>query len=321
MSTATLVPETTDLESEDALATLRSTGLRRLATDAFARFRAADGFSHTRALAFQVTLTALPALIAVVGLAAALDQDTLRQVIEGTLNSITPGPTGELFTQAFNRASGEAGSTSGKIALVSGLVTAMISMTLAMAQLERGANRIYGVERDRPSVSKYWHGFWLACTVGTLVALAAVLLVAGRAVGDALGAEVGGALATAWRYGRWPVGVLLVIVGFALLFKESPRRIQPSPSWLAFGSGLGVVLWLLFTALLAIYLEVSKAFGTTYGPLAGLVGGMLWALLTSFAVYLGLAFAAQLEAVRAGAPGPTTGEEANPESATARSGA
>jgi len=35
--------------------------------DAAIRFRAADGFSHSRALAFQVTLTLLPALIAVVG--------------------------------------------------------------------------------------------------------------------------------------------------------------------------------------------------------------------------------------------------------------
>ena len=64
MSTATSVPETFELEGDDALRTLRRTGWARLVKDSFQRFRAADGFSHARALAFQVTLTLLPAVIA-----------------------------------------------------------------------------------------------------------------------------------------------------------------------------------------------------------------------------------------------------------------
>ena len=36
---------------------------------------------------------------------------------------------------------------------------------------------------------------------------------------------------------------------------------------------------------------------------------MLWSFLTSLALHLGLAFAAQLEAVRAGAPNPQTAED------------
>jgi hypothetical protein len=42
-----------------------------------------------------------------------------------------------------------------------------------------------------------------------------------------------------------------------------------------------------------------------------MIGILAWALLTSLAAYLGLAFAAQLEAVRAGVPGPATGQQAN----------
>ena len=41
-------------------------------------------------------------------------------------------------------------------------------------------------------------------------------------------------------------------------------------------------------------------FGATYGSLAGTIAVLLWMLLTSLALFLGLAFAAQLEAVRAG---------------------
>jgi uncharacterized BrkB/YihY/UPF0761 family membrane protein len=72
-----------------------------------------------------------------------------------------------------------------------------------------------------------------------------------------------------------------------------------------------VLLWFGFTGLLALYLGLSTTFGQTYGPLAGMIGILAWALLTSLAAYLGLTFAAQLEAVRAGVPGPATGQHAN----------
>jgi hypothetical protein len=46
MSTATRVPETHELEGDDALNALRRTGWGRLAKDSFQRFRTADGFSQ-----------------------------------------------------------------------------------------------------------------------------------------------------------------------------------------------------------------------------------------------------------------------------------
>ena len=93
MSTATSVPVTRELELEgdDALETLRGDGPPRSPLDAFDRFRAADGFSHARALAFQFALTLVPALIAVIGLATALDQDTFTRIVREVLLDMTPG--------------------------------------------------------------------------------------------------------------------------------------------------------------------------------------------------------------------------------------
>jgi hypothetical protein len=54
MSTAAAVPLTHDLEGDDAVETLRSAGLRSLLRESLMRFRFADGFSHSRALAFQL---------------------------------------------------------------------------------------------------------------------------------------------------------------------------------------------------------------------------------------------------------------------------
>lgn len=305
MSTATPVPQTHELDDDDARDTLRECGRMQLAKDAFKRFRVADGFSHSRALAFQIVLTFLPGIIAFVGLISVINQEQLRQVAQRSLVAVAPGPASKILTQAFQQGAG-----TGAIPLLLGLVGTIIAGTTAMGQLERGANRIYGVERDRPTLSKYGRGLVLACTAGLLSMVSFVLFVGGSALGQAARATgINSTLVTIWSLIRWPLGIVLVIAAFALLFKLSPRRRQPSASWLAHGSAVSAILWFAFTGVLALYLTASKSFGQTYGPLAGIIGILLWALLTSWAVFLGLAFAAQLEAVRAGVPSPQTADE------------
>jgi YihY family inner membrane protein len=311
MSTATSVPETYELEGDDALRTLRHTGWGQLAKDSFVRFRAADGTSHSRSLAFQVMLTLLPFVIALVGLATALNVDQLRQLLTQTVDRLAPGPAGQIFTQAISQGAKSA-ARGGLFALLAGAVAAVASATVAMGQIERGANRIYGVEQDRPTAQKYWNGFKLACTTGVLTVLAFMLIVGGTDVARATGLT--GVVKSVWTLLRWPLSIAFVVVAFALLFRAAPRRHQPSWSWLAVGSGVAVALWFVFTGALALYLEVSSpTFGRTYGPLTGIIAILIWTFLTSLAIYLGLAFAAQLEAVRAGVPGPKSGEQANPE--------
>jgi YihY family inner membrane protein len=310
MSTATSVPETHELEGDDALQTLRNTGWGQLAKDSFVRFRAADGTSHSRSLAFQVVLTLLPFVIAVVGLATAMNVDQLRHLLTQTVDRLAPGPAGQIFTQAISQGAKSA-ARGGLWALLLGAVAALASATVAMGQIERGANRLYGVEQDRPTADKYWNGFKLACTAGILTVVAFLLIVGGSDVARAVG--LSGVVETLWTLLRWPLSIGFVIVAFALLFRAAPRRRQPSWSWLAVGSGMSVLLWFVFTGLLALYLNGSSGtLGRTYGPLTGMIAVLIWSFLTSLAIYLGLAFAAQLEAVRAGVPAPKTEEQANP---------
>jgi YihY family inner membrane protein len=310
MTTATSVPRTRgELEGDEALETLRQIGRRRLVVDSVSRFRAADGFSHSRALAFQFTLTLLPTLIAVVGLAEALDQDTFRRVVEDTINALAPGAAGEILTDALRQGSTSARRESGETALLAGLAAAAIAGTTSMAQIERGANRIYGVERDRPFVRKYLTALVLGLTAGVLALLSFVLLVGGAAMRDAIGG--GDTFDSVWSVARWPLGLAFVVVSISLLFEYAPRRKQPEASWLAFGAGVAALLWLVFMGVLAIYIDATDSFGATYGPLAGTIGVLLWAFLTSVALFLGLAFAAQLEAVRAGITAPRLERDEN----------
>ena len=310
MSTAQSVPPTHgELEGDEALDTLRRCGRRRLVWDAITRFRAADGFSHARALAFQAVLTLLPAIIAVVGLAATLEQEGFSNAVRVTIGALAPGAAGDILTAALRQGSSAATRETGEIAVVGGFLAAVASGMAAMTAIERGANRIYGVERDRPFVRRYLVALALALTAGVLALASVAVLVGGAAIADAIG--WGARVDAVWSVARWPLGLAFTVTSIALLFEVAPRRRQPEASGLAFGAVAAAGLWLAFMGVLALYLEATGAFGATHGPIAGTIGVLLWALLTSIALFGGLALAAQLEAVRAGVPGPRVEREVN----------
>lgn len=309
MSSTNPVPETRDadgseLAADDALHTLRRYGSWHLAHDAFIRFRYADGFSHSRAFALQLCLAAVPFLIALTGLAADLGQDRGGEVMAQTVLALTPGGSDELVAEVLSGR--ERADEAGEVALTLGLLTGLVALTTAMAQVERGANRLYGVERDRPALHKYGRAAVLAVTAGSAAFAGFLLMVAGEPFGDAIEQAYhwGGAAETAWDWLRWPVGLALSVTAIALMFEWAPRRRQPGASWLAVGAGIAVLLWLLTSGALALYVGVSDAFVGIYGPLTAVMALLLWANLTGIALFLGLAFAAQLEAVRAGVPDP-----------------
>jgi YihY family inner membrane protein len=295
MSTANLVPETYQLSGDDAKETLGRTGPKQLLADSFTRLRAADGFSHARSLVFAGALVFVQATIALVGLATMLPKGGFSATIVHALETAVPGPAGAVLTDAVNQAH-QAG-TSHSLALWVGLIGALISGTTLMGQLERGLNRLYGIEVDRPTVRKYSHAFVLAVTAGILGAIGFTIM----AFGDALAS---GTAATVWSFLRWPLGLVLLAASIALLFRWAPNRRQPAWSWLAYGSAIAVVLAMVSTIALALFFSWSHTFGRTYGPLAGMVALLIWLMLVSASVMFGAAVAAQLEAVRAGAPQP-----------------
>jgi uncharacterized BrkB/YihY/UPF0761 family membrane protein len=105
--------------------------------------------------------------------------------VRDTIEELTPGAPGEILTDALRQGSKSA-HESGETALVAGGLAALLSGMSAMGQVERGANRIYGVERDRPFLRKYLVGLALALTAGLFALLSLVVLMGGTASRDAL---------------------------------------------------------------------------------------------------------------------------------------
>jgi YihY family inner membrane protein len=305
MSTANFVPETWNLTGSDVKETLDETGTTRLLSDAFRRLRASDGFSHARSMAFATALILVQGVIALVGLASALGEGRVSEAIVGMLKDLFPGPAGTVLTDAVQQAH-EAGAQNRSLALTLGVIGALITGTTLLGQIERAMNRMYGIESDRPTLYKYARAFVLTISAGLLAVAAFVLTTLGRGLAqvweDSAAQDV-------WNIVRWPVAFGLLVGATVCIFRWSPRRHQPSWSWLTMGALLSVTLVLVVTLALGGILSLSSNLGETYGPLAGFVALLLWTILTSIALLYGVAVAAQLEAVRAGVPEPRRSRE------------
>ncbi len=302
MSSVTRVPETgtmtgDELTADDAWQTVR--GVRwDIWVEAFSRFRYGDGFSHSRNLGLQLCLAFIPMVIALVGLSGTLGTERMGQVLRLTVISLSPTGSGELLRVTLAQ---DVDGDAAEVALWLGLLFSVVTLTTAMGQVERGANRIYGIRRDRPTRQKYTRALALALGAGLPAMIGFGVLLAGSAYGEAM-EQVYGLDDDIVTGSALPLGALLLLVSITAMLRYTPRRREPGWSWLVLGAVVALVLWLAFTGLLAVYIGFSGNFGAVYGPLTNIIALLLWAQLTSVAIFLGLSLAAQLEAARAGVP-------------------
>ena len=250
------------------------------------RFLHADGTSHTRALAYSTMLVMISGFIGLLGLASLMNVEEVRGVVLELGKRISPGPSGEILQEAAR-----SGARHATTAAVLGLAAAAIGGTIAMAQVERTGNRLAGSDRDRRLVPRWVIAFVLAVTVGLVFAAGGMALGAGKAIPTGTGWS--DELRGAWSVARWPIGVLVVSVAILLMYRFAPRsRLGPWSS-LIWGAVVAVVLWVGFTALLSLYFSLSSD-SSPYGPLLSIVALLLWSMLGSLALGIGMATSAEL---------------------------
>jgi uncharacterized BrkB/YihY/UPF0761 family membrane protein len=283
------------LAARDAVLTVRRYGVLTLAREAFSRFRYGDGFSHSRALGLQLTITTIPLVIAAIGLSNALRTEFVGRLLRQTLLELSPGASDALIRATISPFWGDVEGD--VVALVLGLIVALTALTTAMGQVERGANRIYGILRDRPTVAKYRRAFVMALLTGLPAMAGFAVLVAADPFSEAvellLGVDDDGVSLLVRA-----LGAVLLIGAITIMLRHAPARQQPGWSLLALGGLVALTLWIVLTAALAAALSVAADIGTVYGPLTGVMALLLWAQLTSAAIFVGFAVSAQLEHAR-----------------------
>lgn len=133
--------------------------------------------------------------------------------------------------------------------------------------------------------------FTLAGLAAFLLAVAAVVIL--PLILSPIGLE--SSTETLTRIGRWPVLLLILLIGLSLLYRYGPDRRAARWQWVSVGSVFAAVTWIGASFLFSWYLKSFANYNATYGSLGAVVGLMIWLWLSTIVVLLGAEFNAEIE--------------------------
>jgi membrane protein len=254
------------------------------------------------ALTYYAILAVVPGLIVVISALGLAGSNTTNQVL-GQIQAITPGSSAKVIHDLISQA--QSHKSGAGLAAIVGIVIVLWSASGYVAAFMRASNVVYGIGEGRPiwKTAPIRLGVTLVAVI-LLVVSAVIVVVSGsvaKQVGDAIGA--GSSAVLAWEVAKWPVLLITVSVLLAILFWASPNAKQAGIKWVSPGGLIATFLWLVFSALFALYVTNFSSYDKTYGPLAGIVVFLVWLWLTNIALLFGAEINAELEHGRAIADG------------------
>ena len=97
------------------------------------------------------------------------------------------------------------------------------------------------------------------------------------------------------RIARWPVLLLVLLIGLAVLYRYGPDRRAARWQWVTVGSVSAAVTWIVASFLFSWYLSNFANYNATYGSLGAAVGVMVWLWISTTVMLLGAELNAEIE--------------------------
>jgi membrane protein len=176
---------------------------------------------------------------------------------------------------------------------VFGLAVALWSANAGMKAIMDALNVVYD-EKEKRSFIKLnllSLAFTLAAIVALLVALGAVVVL--PVVLNFLGLQ--NVTDLLFRLARWPLLLILIMVGLAVLYRYGPSRREPRWQWISVGSVFAAIAWLISSVLLSWYLASFANYNATYGSLGAGIGMMMWMWVSSIVILFGAELNSEIE--------------------------
>jgi membrane protein len=95
--------------------------------------------------------------------------------------------------------------------------------------------------------------------------------------------------------GKWPLLVVTIAFGVALIYRYGPSRKEPQWRWVSWGSALAALLWLATSMLFSWYAGHFGNYDKTYGSLGAAVGLMTWMWISFVVILVGAELDAEME--------------------------
>jgi membrane protein len=97
------------------------------------------------------------------------------------------------------------------------------------------------------------------------------------------------------KIARWPVLLMLVAFGLALIYRYGPSRREAQWRWITPGSAFAAIIWIVASLLFSWYAENFGSFNKTYGSLGAVIGFMTWMWLSVIVILVGGKVNAEIE--------------------------
>jgi len=247
--------------------------------------------TYAAALAFRIVFAMFPFLVFLIAILGFLGVpeffDWLRQQAALALPDAVMEQVDPIIDELSTRRGG---------ILLTGVIVALWTASLAIRDLMFALNNVYDVKESRP--------FWkIACiSVGTTLMITLMLLCTAAVM--MLGPEVterlvdlfdrGERVAWIWRWLRWPVILTLLLLVVALLYYVTPD-VEQSFRFVSPGSLLAVPVWILASVGFSVYVRNFGDYGALYGGLGAIIILLLYFYVSALVLLLGAEVNAVIE--------------------------
>lgn len=269
-----------------------ATGWKDIAWRAWGDISEKNLFLASGGVTYAVLLALFPGLAALVSVYGLISNPDQIQKQVASLSGVLPAQTREMVSNELHSLAASSSSALG-VGLIISVVLALWSASRGMSGLMTAVNIAYG-ERETRSFFKF-NLIALGLTLGTIVGGIVAIGLVGGLPAAVHSARFGAFLSWLMLILEWPLLVVLMLAGLAVLYRYAPDRDDPQWRWVTPGAIVATGLWIVGSILFSVYVGNFGSYNKTYGSLGGAVVLMTWLYLTAFVVLLGAAINAQAE--------------------------
>lgn len=252
--------------------------------------RSASDINNNHTLAFAASLSyyfvisLFPALIALAAIVSLLPIPNLFGNILTVLGRVVPpdsmGLVNKVVADVIRPHSGGL--------LSFGLLGSLWSASSGFAGMIEALDVAYDVPETRPIWKTRGLAIVMTIVVGGMLVISFLCMTLGphffELFADKIG--VGSEFIWIWKFARWAVAAVLVVLSIEVIYFMAPNVRQKFWHTLP-GAVLSVVAWVILSVGLGIYFEKFANFNATYGTLGAAIGLLVWMYWTAFAVLCG----------------------------------
>jgi membrane protein len=260
--------------------------------------RTAHEVSRDRVLAvaagvtFYGLLALFPALAAFVSLYGLVAEPATVVEHMAILGGVMPAEAYELVREQALKLTSEGEQRLG-LSLAFSLLLSIWSANAGMKAIFDALNVAYGEDEKRGFVAlnlvslAFTAGVLLFALLGVAAVVAAPLLL------DRL--HLGSVAEPVIQIGRWPVLVVALSAGLAVLYRFGPSRDEAQWRWVSPGALLAVAVWIVASIGFSWYVANFEDYDKTYGTVGAVIGLMMWMWISATIILVGAELNAEAE--------------------------